>query len=357
MKRALLAMSGGIDSAVSAVLLQEQGFEVIGASMLLHDPKSAHGISGGCFGSGSTTQQAVLDKVASLLGIEVVRVDLSQEFEREVLDHYRRSYLRGLTPNPCVVCNQSMKFGLLPQALKSKGVDFDFYATGHYARIRFSAESGRWQLLKGIDPLKDQSYFLCQLKQEQLATTIFPLGDLSKAQVRQIARERGLDFLLHTAESQDFLSEEDHPRLFDQKRIEPGDMVDPDGKVIGRHRGLIYYTIGQRRHLGISGKSEPWYVTSIDATRNQVVTGPRSYLYRDRLIAENVNWVSIPPPSSETRVETKIRLAHTTAPGILKPQPDKAVQLVFETPQLSIAPGQFAVFYHGETLLGGGTIA
>ena len=358
MKRVLLAMSGGIDSAVSAVLLQDQGYEVVCGTMSLQPPLSEElGIRGGCFGPQDQENQATLARVCQLLGLERLELNLGQDFDREVLDYYRASYLGGLTPNPCVVCNQRMKFALLPAGIRSLSADFDLFATGHYARTGYSEELGRWQLLKGVDPLKDQSYFLCLLAQDQLAATLFPLGGLTKAQVREIARSRGLDFLLGKAESQDFLSEEDHPRLFDQSQIRPGEMVGPDGSVIGRHRGLIHYTIGQRRHLGISGKPEPWYVTGLDASSNSVMVGPQSFLYKNRLIAENVNWVSIPPLAAETRAETKIRLAHTPAAGTLRPLPDGPVEVMFNEPQLSITPGQFAVFYSGDILLGGGTIA
>ncbi len=357
MKRVLLAMSGGIDSAVSAVLLQDQGCEVTGVTMRLRAAEGdAYGVHSGCFGPQEKEHQAALDRTCEVLGIEIFRVDLSQAFESEVLNYYRSTYLQGRTPNPCVVCNQHLKFGLLPQGMRNRGTEFDWYATGHYARTQFRAESGRWQLLKGSDPLKDQSYFLCLLSQAQLANTLFPLGELTKTEVREIARKRGLDFLLSKAESQDFLSEEDHPLLFAKAQIQPGDMVDPLGKVVGRHRGLIHYTIGQRRHLGLSGRPEPWYVIGLDPKRNRLSVGPQNYLYKDRLTAIDVNWVSIAPLSGETRAETKIRLAHVPAPCTLVPLDGGAVEVLFDQPQPSVTPGQYAVFYKGETILGGGTI-
>jgi len=358
MKRVLLAMSGGIDSAVSAVLLQEQGFEVMGATMrLCNSDGDPYGVSSGCFGPQEPQNRQILERVGKKLGIQILTIDLSKQFENEVLEYYRSNYLEGRTPNPCVVCNSRLKFGLLPKMLRDQGMEFDLFATGHYARIRICEQSGRWQLLKGIDPLKDQSYFLCLLTQAQLATTLFPLGKLTKARVREIASLHGLDFLLSKAESQDFLSEEDHPRLFKSAKIEPGEMVDPLGKVVGNHRGLIHYTIGQRRHLGLSGMSEPWYVIGLDNKRNRVKVGPQSFLHKDRLTATKVNWVSIQPTSAATRAEIKIRLGHNPVPGTLRILPNGSVEAVFDTPQMSITSGQYAVFYDGDILLGGGTIA
>lgn len=357
MKRVLLAMSGGIDSAVAAMLLLEQGFEVLGATMLLHDPQAPYGITGGCFGSSEADSQDDLDRVASFLGIEVRKLDLSADFERSVLDYYRDSYLQGRTPNPCIVCNQIMKFHLLRSSLEALGETFDHYATGHYARVRYSEEQCRWQLLKGSDPLKDQSYFLCLLTQDQLAKTIFPLGSLTKAEVRKIAASKGLDFLLPKAESQDFVSEADHTRLFGDTKPVSGEMLGPDGEQVGTHRGLIHYTIGKRRHLGISGKPEPWYVTSLDARQNRVFVGPISNLFKDRLIAKKVNWVSIAGLTREMEAEAKIRYAHHPAPCLLTPIDETTVELVFSQPQLSVTPGQFVVFYRGDMLLGGGVIA
>lgn len=357
MKRVLLAMSGGIDSAVSAILLQDQGYEVVGATMSLHDPSGEdRGIRSGCFGPLDIVNKQMLAKVCDLLNIECIWINLRPEFEREVLNYYRSTYLRGCTPNPCVICNHILKFDLLPRRIRDMGVEFDHFATGHYARTRYSGESERWQLLKAADPLKDQSYFLCLLSQEQLASTLFPLGDLTKDQVRAIAQDRGLDFLLTKAESQDFVKEEDHPLLFDPEQIKPGDMLDPEGNVIGQHRGLIHYTIGQRRHLGISGMTEPWYVTGLDVENNRLSVGPLNCLYKNHLVATNVNWISIPSITEETRAETKIRLAHNPATCTLKPLDDISVEVIFDEPQLSVTPGQFAVFYQGDVLWGGGTI-
>lgn len=357
MKRVLLAMSGGIDSAVSAILLLDQGYEVFcGTMSLQHPDEMDNGIRSGCFGPQEQESQEMLARVCSLLGIESLTVNLGKDFASEVLDYYRSTYLAGRTPNPCVVCNQFLKFSLLPQGIRSLGRDFDFFATGHYARTRFADASGRWQLLKAVDPLKDQSYFLCLLSQEQLATTLFPLGGFTKTEVRKIALSRGLDFLLSKAESQDFVSEEDHLRLFCESSIQPGQMVDPAGKVVGSHRGLIHYTIGQRRHLDLSGMTEPWYVVGLEPDLNRLVVGPQNYLYQDQLTAEKVNWVSIRPLTGETRAATKIRLAHAPAPCTLRPLANGAVEVIFDEPQLSVTPGQFAVFYDGEILLGGGTI-
>ncbi len=350
-------MSGGIDSAVSAILLQDQGYEVLGAHMVLAaEGQDPLGLSGGCFGPQDPSHQNMLRRTCEQLGIELHSVNLRSDFDAAVLDYYRTTYLRGRTPNPCVVCNQQLKFSLLPHRMKDLGLQYNYFATGHYARVVQAEGSGRWQLLQGADLLKDQSYFLCLLSQEQLSHTLFPLGGLTKAQVREIALQRDLEYLLAKAESQDFLSAEDHPRLFDPSRSEPGDLVDPQGRVVGRHRGLIHYTIGQRRHLGLSGMPEPWYVIALDPVHNRVSVGPQNLLYQSRLTARNVNWVSVPPLSEATRAKTRIRLAHAPAACTLKPLDDSDVRVEFDAPQQAVTPGQFAVFYQEDTLLGGGVI-
>ena len=356
MKKVLLAMSGGIDSAAASILLLEAGYEVIGATMLLSGSRSYSGQSG-CFGPRESQSQADLHRICAHLNIPLHSLDLSQDFDRLILDYYRQSYLGGSTPNPCVVCNSALKFGLLPFRLRELGIEHDYFATGHYARLERVAESGRIQLFRAADPRKDQSYFLCLLTQQQLQNILLPLGGLHKTQVREIVAQSGLSFLLDKAESQDFVDEADHPLLFEEEKEEAGDLIGPEGEKIGTHRGLSRYTIGQRRHIGVSGKPEPWYVTGLDNKRNQVLVGPREGLFRQRLIAEDVNWLSIPAITSETPAQTKIRLAHDPAPCLLKPLPDGRVEVLFEEAQMSITPGQFAVFYEGDMVLGGGKIS
>ena len=355
MKKVLLAMSGGIDSAAAAILLLEAGFQVIGATMLLSGSRSYQGQSG-CFGPGEARSQADLQRVCEHLKIPLHPLNLAADFDRLILDYYRQSYLAGTTPNPCVVCNSALKFGLLPFQLRALGVEHDFFATGHYARLETDSDTGRVRLFKAADPRKDQSYFLCLLTQNQLQNTLLPLGKIPKTQVREIVSQSGLNFLLDKAESQDFVNESYHPLLFENDDEQPGELIGPNGEKLGTHRGLSRYTIGQRRHIGISGKPEPWYVTALDHRQNTVRVGPREGLFSHSLIAHSVNWVSIPAISAETRAQTKIRLAHEPAPSTLIPLSEGRVKVLFEQAQMSITPGQFAVFYDGDMLLGGGVV-
>jgi tRNA-specific 2-thiouridylase len=248
--------------------------------------------------------------VAEAIGIEHQVIDLRKEFARQVLDYYRATYLKGLTPNPCAKCNAFIKFGLLPHKARGQGISFDYFATGHYVRRSQDSQSRRWQLFRGKDSRKDQSYFLSLLKQEQLAQTLFPLGEFCKDEVRKMASQRGLDFLIHKTESQDFIQSEDHAGLFDPEQVKPGNMVDESGTILGRHRGLVHYTIGQRKGLGISGMTEPVFVTRIDDERNQVVIGPGSHLYSRELVAMDFNWLSVSSELLPSRAQAKIRQQH-----------------------------------------------
>lgn len=358
MKRVALGMSGGIDSTVCALLLQQSGYEVIGVTMSIWDENSVRGeISGGsCFGPQEKENLVAALMACAKLGIEHHIVPLQREFATCVLDYFRSTYLAGKTPNPCVVCNQSVKLGFLPRRLKQLGIHFDLFATGHYVRNDYSEQTGRWQLRKAKDPGKDQSYFLCYLTQEQLANTIFPLGNLTKSEIRALAAMHGMDFVLTRKESQDFLGSDQYPLLFPDDSFQPGNMVDPEGKIVGTHKGIIHYTVGQRKNLGLSGKAEPWYVISLDVASNQVLVGLKQYLYKDRLTAQRVNWLSIDKPDREIRAEAKIRFGHDAAPCQITPTAGDEAELVFDTPQLSITPGQMVVFYSGDLLLGGGMI-
>ncbi|MBW6513994.1 MAG: tRNA 2-thiouridine(34) synthase MnmA [Candidatus Syntrophosphaera sp.] len=357
-KRVLLGMSGGIDSSISALLLLEQGYEVIGATMSFWDNRIAFSDwpRHGCYGPHERENIAAAEQICRQNGIPHHIISLHTEFSQCVLSYFCSTYLDGKTPNPCVRCNQQIKFGFFIQKAREQGLEFDLFATGHYARVKNDPASGRWQLLRAADPLKDQSYFLSYLSQEQLSQTIFPLGGMTKGEVRKLSADKGLGHLQDKDESQDFLNEEVYNLVFPQEVFRPGDIVDPEGKVLGRHRGLLHFTIGQRKHLGISGMPEPYYVTAIDAAENRIVVGPQSLLYADKLVAERVNWVSIPGLESELRAETKIRLGHEAAPCVLRPLENGQVEVVFDEPQLSITPGQVAVFHAGEVILGGGTI-
>lgn len=359
MTRVALGMSGGIDSTMSALILQEQGYEVMGLTMSFWDP--AIGISKqtkrGCFGPGEADNLEAAKLAARKLGIEHHVIRLSEEFKRHVLGFYTDTYLQGRTPNPCSICNPMLKFGLLPQAARVKGLSFDFFATGHYARKSYDAELERWQIIRGVDRSKDQSYFLSLLSQEQIATSIFPLGEMHKEELKDFARAHGFEYLVKKQESQDFLQTEDHSVLFDTSEIVPGRIIDHEGKVLGTHRGLIHYTIGQRKNLGVAGMPEPYYVIRLDAEKNELVLGPGRLLYSNTLIAEKLNWVSITAPVKKLEVSAKIRFAHEPAKALLEPLDEGRVRLNFTEQQLSITPGQLVVFYRDDLLLGGGFIA
>lgn len=359
MKRVALGMSGGIDSTISALLLLEQGFEVTGITMSIWDERIPipESVKSGCFGPGEKEDLEAAREACAKLGIEHRVIPLQAEFAANVLDYFCATYQEGKTPNPCVRCNQHLKFGLLPRRAREAGIEFDFFATGHYVRKSYSPELQRWQLLQATDPLKDQSYFLCFLSQEQLAGSLFPLGDKTKQDIRRLAQEQGFDYLVTKKESQDFLETDDYSVLFPQGAFQPGDIIDSSGRLLGKHRGLIHYTIGQRRGLGLSGMPEPWYVVNIEAERNRIVVGPKELLYKDRLLAKQINWVSIPGLDNELAASAKIRLGHTAASCRIKPVDDSSVEVLFQTPQLSITPGQAVVFYAGEVLLGGGIIS
>ncbi len=359
MKRVALGMSGGIDSTMSALILLEQGYEVIGLTMSIWDESIPirEATKSGCFGPGEADDLLAAQDACQKLGIEHHIIKLQAEYKENVLSYFCSTYLDGKTPNPCVFCNQRMKFGFLPQRARQMGLEFDFFATGHYVRNGFNADSGRWEIRKASDLSKDQSYFLTFLSQEQIATTLFPLGEMRKQDLRWFAEEHGFGYLTEKKESQDFLETDDYSVLFEEGTFQPGEIADFKGKVVGKHQGLIYCTIGQRKNLGLSGMPEPYYVLNIDAPNNRVIVGPQSMLYSDTLTATGINWVSINGVGSEMRAETKIRLGHDAAPCSLIPLENDLVKVVFDSPQLSVTPGQLAVFYDGDRLLGGGIIA
>jgi len=358
-QKVAVGLSGGIDSAMAAHLLMEAGYEVIGLTMSIYDPSSPiqEASRKGCYGPNEALNLQAAARVAKAIGIAHHIIDLREAFTEHVLDYYRQTFMAGLTPNPCAQCNAFIKFGLLPHKARALGIDFSFFATGHYVRRAQDPRTGRWQLWKGLDSGKDQSYFLSLLRQEQLASTLFPLGEHSKAQVRQMASERGLDFLVSRAESQDFIQSDDHGSLFGQTSIQPGDMVDSSGKLLGRHRGLIHYTIGQRKGLGISGMSEPVFVTGIDALQNRVIIGFGKDLYKRELQVLNMNWLSIAPGQIPSRAHARIRQQHKAAACSLEQTESGILKVFFDEPQLSITPGQIVALYQDDLLLGGGVIA
>ena len=351
-----VGMSGGIDSTMAVYLLKEKGYTVVGLTMKIWDgPIGCDAVKSGCYGPNEASGIADAEKAAKLLGIEHHVVDLCGEYRQTVLRYFSDEYTGGRTPNPCVVCNARIKFGSLIEKALSSGVRFDLFATGHYARVMYDDRAERYILLRGVDGSKDQSYFLYRLSQEQLARVLFPLGGYRKEEVREMALKAGFTGCLERRESQDFLAWDDYGMLLgDPGR--PGDILDPEGNVIGTHRGIAFYTVGQRRALRLAGMKEPYYVLRIDAGKNEITAGPKKYLMSGRLAAADINWIVPFEERPSEEITAKIRYTSKPARCEIFPGPDNTAEVRFADPQESITPGQSVVFYAGDTVLGGGVI-
>ncbi len=354
-----VAMSGGVDSSVAAALLVKQGYEVVGITLQIWQESQTDPRHAGCCSLG-----AVVDarRVARLLGIPHYVLNFRQQFAQTVIADFIEEYRRGRTPNPCVQCNRYVKFDAFLQ--KADEVGAQYIATGHYARVRYDEKSGRWLLLRAVNREKDQSYVLYPITQVQLARTLFPLGDLpSKTETRALARELGLP-VADKPDSQEicFVAEAGGYRAFLQKRVpdtvRPGEIRDIHGNVLGTHPGIAFFTIGQRRGLGISGHREPLYVVDIDPQNNVVIVGPEEKLYCRRFLVEDVNWIAIDRLTKPLAVEARIRYNMAEAPATIFPvEEERCVEVEFEKPQRAVTPGQAAVFTRGDVVIGGGTIA
>jgi tRNA-specific 2-thiouridylase len=357
-RKVVVAMSGGVDSSVAALLLLDRGFDVTGLTMNLFSlpPNLCRSEDlRSCCG-----RRAVEDahRVAIDLGIPHFVLDLRREFEAAVIADFVREYGRGRTPNPCVRCNERVKFQLLLQRARRLGADF--LATGHHARVARDPRGSRYLLKKGKDRAKDQSYFLYRLSQAQLARVLLPIGDLTKPEVREIARRRGLP-IADKAESQEtcFAPLGDYPEFLAERApraFRPGPIKDRTGRVVGEHKGIGNYTVGQRRGLGVSAP-EPLYVIAIDAPRNSIVVGRDKDLYCDSLMASEVRFVSGEKMGGNPMpVKAKIRYKHPEAKALVIPVMGRRVRVEFGRPQRAITPGQSVVFYDRQTVLGGGII-
>ena len=351
--RVLAALSGGVDSAVATALLVEAGYEVIAISMLLAG--SAEGHAGSCC-SIDDFQDA--RRVAEQLGIPYYVLNLKAAFQTRVIDVFAQEYQRGRTPNPCLLCNRDLKFDLLWQ--RARELDAAYVATGHYARIGWDEATRTAHLLRGADPYKDQSYFLFTLNQAQLKRTLFPVGHLTKEQVR--AKARALDLrVAEKPESQDicFVPDGNYARFLDQRiasdRVLSGEIVDQTGRVLGSHAGIHRFTIGQRRGLGLGGLTQPHYVTHIDSTSGRVTVGTQEHLKRHGLRAKDVNWVSGNQPD-EIQVAAKIRYRQDPIAATVSAKADHTAEVWFQEAYPAITPGQAVVFYDGDLVLGGGWI-
>ncbi len=351
MSKVAIGLSGGVDSSVAALLLKEAGHEVVGITMSLWKAgRYKGGENAGCFGAHEEENIARARAFAASAGIEYRVFDCADAYDRDIIAYFRSTYLSGRTPNPCVMCNAMMKFGLLPDLARRAGLEFDHFATGHYARTR-TLSSGRTALLRAADAAKDQSYFLYRLSQEQLARHIFPLGDMTKAEVRAIARERGLA-AADRADSQDFYSGDVGELIGAPPR--KGEIVDLTGRVLATHDGFWHFTIGQRKGLGIGGGGTPYYVLEINACANRVVVGRAEDTFKTALDVADMNWVSIAPTAEPLDVLVKVRsAARPQGPATLQ-----GTHCSFPNGISGIAPGQSAVFYSpdGQTLLAGGII-
>jgi len=346
-------MSGGVDSSVAAALLKRDGYDVIGATFRMWPSQEC----GSSFGRACCSLEAITRAraVAEQLKIPYYVFDLSDDFKREVIDYFCDEYLKGRTPNPCVVCNEKIKFGLLGAKARSLGAEL--VATGHYALT--GRRGGRYALLEGRDKAKDQSYFLFALSQEQLKGAAFPLGRYTKDRTRKTAKRFKLA-AFDTASSQDvcFIQDLDYAEYIRKKtgvEIKKGEIVDGSGKILGSHKGIPFYTIGQRRGLGIAYK-EPLYVTGVDIARNRIVVGVKSEVLKKSLVAHRLNWIAIEDIDSPLRVTAKIRYNHKKADAtVTKIGPD-TVRVDFDRPQEAPTPGQAAVFYDRDVVVGGGWI-
>ena len=352
-QRVLVAMSGGVDSSLTAFLLKEQGYDVIGATMQLWR-ETVHGNPAECLDPDHIEDAK---QVAKHLGIPFHVVNLEEEFEREVIQYFCREYGEGRTPNPCVLCNKTIKFGAFFKKAQELGADY--LATGHYARLAYDEKDGRFLLRKACDKKKDQSYFLFALSQGQLSQALFPLGEHHKDQVRKRALQLGLR-TQDRPESQEicFIRESSyHPFLARRlgEALEPGPILDGNGKVLGRHQGLPFYTIGQRRGLRLA-KGRPLYVTALDLKNNAVIVGTEEEVFRDTFRVNSINWIVSRETASSFPAQVKIRYNHPGAEAMVSPYGESERLVTFKTAQKAITPGQAAVFYDGETVLGGGWI-
>ncbi|TAK21044.1 MAG: tRNA 2-thiouridine(34) synthase MnmA [Chloroflexota bacterium] len=350
-------MSGGVDSSVAAALMVEAGYEVIGVTLNVEPREIALETIAREDACCSITSVEDARRVASHLGIAHYALNFRDVFRERVIDDFSREYTRGRTPNPCVRCNEYIKFEAVLDRLTA--LDADVIATGHYARGDTCQVTGRPRLLRGADSWKDQSYVLYPIKTDLLARVVFPLGGMTKAEARQAARARGL-LTADKPESQDicFVPDGDYGAHVARQygaAARPGAIRDTDGRVIGEHRGIVYYTIGQRRGLGIAA-TEPRFVIRIDADANEVIVGVADDLLATTFSVSAVNWVSIERPSDVLRAETKIRSRSAVAASEVWPGGDGGAFVRFSSPQRAITPGQAAVFYQGDIVLGGGTI-
>ena len=355
MKKALIAMSGGVDSSVAAYLIKKDGYDAVGITLRLHDYAEEEITAGQTCCSERDIEDA--RKVCESLSIPFSVLNFKDDFKTNVVQRFVDGYLAGETPNPCIDCNRFIKFERLFKSADE--MDMDYVVTGHYARIEKDNVSGRYLLKKGMYDLKDQSYVLYNLTQSQLSRTLFPIGTLTKEQVRQIAQENSF-INSDKPDSQDicFIKDNDYVSFIENwcgKKFESGDFVDTSGKIIAKHKGIIAYTIGQRKGLGIAS-TEPYYVIDKDIVNNRVIIGREKEQYRKTLTATNLNFIAVDKLDEDMRCYAKIRYKHKEAPARIIPLEEGKVLVEFDEAQRAVTKGQSVVFYDGDCVIGGGVI-
>jgi tRNA-specific 2-thiouridylase len=363
-----VAMSGGVDSSAAAAILKDQGHELVGFTMQLWDQRRGINVdeNGDPLPSRCCSLDDVYDarRVAEELGFPFYVLNLERDFDRDVVQPFVSSYLNGETPIPCVSCNSRLKFASLDRLALSLGCEK--VATGHYARVEFDPATNRYKLLRGKNYDKDQSYFLWELTQSQLSRALFPLGEMSKPEARDAARQHNLGGVSEKKESQEicFVPDGNYAGFIDRyleaedslNRLPgAGEIVDSKGRVIGRHEGIHRYTIGQRRGIGIADE-RPLYVLSLDANRNRVTVGSSEELLQTEFTAAGVNWIAFDQPQEPVRAEVRVRYRHTAAAARITPLENARTHIIFDVPQRAITPGQATVFYRGDEVVGGGWI-
>ena len=353
--KALIAMSGGVDSSVTAQIMSKEGYECVGCTMCLFDDDMiGKNISDGC-GSPENTKDA--KSVTDSIGINHHIFHYEQQFKDKVIEPFVKTYEQGYTPNPCIECNRWMKFGYLFDQMKKLGCDC--LATGHYARTDYDSSTGRYLLKKALDDTKDQSYVLYTLTQYQLEHIRFPLGNMTKDHTRQVAYENGFKNA-DRKDSQDicFVPDGDYVAFMERyrnKHYPEGDFVDRNGNVLGRHKGYVHYTIGQRKGLGVAA-GHPIFVVDIDPVNNRVILGENEELFKSELIANDINLISVSKIEGDMRVKAKIRYRHKEQPATVTQIGEDTIRVVFDEPQRAITKGQAVVMYDGDVVVGGGTI-